>query len=102
MNTHGQLPNNRASNGRETIGSAVRASPVALLPAPLSAVPRLCAPVPTLPSAPQLVVETSTASFHGNTEDTVVTYRWQGDRIWPSSEFLSQDTATRVHAAAAR
>ena len=51
---------------------------------------------------PQLVVETSTASFHGNTEDTVVTYRWQGDRIWPSSEFLSQDTATRVHAAAAR
>ena len=69
---------------------------------PRSLLCTVCAPVPTLPSAPQLVVETSTASFHGNTEDTVVTYRWQGDRIWPSSEFLSQDTATRVHAAAAR
>ena len=101
MNTHGQLPNNRASNGRETIGSAVRASPPCCV---LRPAPRLCAPVPTRAVAlcPQLVVETSTASFHGNTEDTVVTYRWQGDRIWPSSEFLSQDTATRVHAAAAR
>ena len=47
------------------------------------------------------IVETATASFHGGPEDTVTSYSWTGDRIWPSSSFLSQNTATKVHAAAA-
>ena len=47
------------------------------------------------------IVETATASFHGGPEDTVTSYGWSGDRIWPSSSFLAQDTAAKVHAAAA-
>eukprot|EP01043_Picozoa_sp_COSAG02_P004149 COSAG02_NODE_106_length_36326_cov_13.777266_36_plen_299_part_00 len=71
MQSHGQLPQNLASNGRECIGS-------------------------------EQVVETATGSFHGGPEDTITSYQWTGDRIWPSGAFLAQDTATRVHAAAAK
>jgi ankyrin repeat protein len=48
------------------------------------------------------VVETGSLTFHTDPADTVTTYPWQGDRIWPSSELPSADAATSVHAAAAR
>jgi hypothetical protein len=48
----------------------------------------------------QTVVETGSMTFHNNPEDTHRAYSWGGDRIWPSSEYLSQDTAVQVHQAA--
>lgn len=45
-------------------------------------------------------IESGSMTFHTSVGEVKATYGWQGNRIWPSSEFLSQDSSTKVHAAA--
>ena len=57
MQSHGQLPQNLASNGRECVGSNV-------------------------------IVETSTASFHGTPADTVTSYVLRPISLWSTDRLV--------------